>query len=87
MKPKGARLDIRTTEAAKNTLENAAHYFGTTLSAFILECAMEKAVQILKQAQTIRLNNEEKNVFLAALDNSPRPNKKLKTLVKKHSQK
>ncbi len=81
---KAARLDVRTTDAAKATIESAANYMGITTSSFILECAVEKATQILQQAQTINLNDNESRKFTEILDNPPEPNLKLKKLFKKH---
>lgn len=79
-----SRLDIRTTDEAKATLEQAARFLGTTISAFILESAMEKAMNVLQQAHTIVLTQEGHQRFMDALDNPPAPNKKLKTLFDKY---
>jgi len=83
---RAARLDIRTTEEAKAAIDDAAKFLGTTTSAFILETAMEKAIQILQQAQSIQLNIEEQQRFLSALENPPEPNKNLKQLFEKHQE-
>ena len=85
MTAKDARLDIKTTKAAKVTLEQAAYALGTTLSAFILECAMPRAREILAQSNQIRLNHKESERFIAALKIAPKANEKLKQLFKKHS--
>ena len=82
-----SRLDIRTTSAAKATLEQAAHYLGTTTSAFILQSAMEKALSILQQEQTLELNQQEMQHFFALLDKPSSPNKKLIKLFKQHADK
>ncbi len=79
-----SRLDIRTTDEAKATLEQAARFLGTTTSAFVLASAMEKAVNILQHAQTITLTQEGHQRFMSALDNPPLPNKKLKELFNKY---
>jgi uncharacterized protein (DUF1778 family) len=85
MKAKDARVDIKTTKAAKATLEQAAYALGTTLSAFILDCAMPKAKEILATADLIRLTRKENERFITALQNAPKANEKLKQLFKKHS--
>jgi uncharacterized protein (DUF1778 family) len=85
MKAKDARVDIKTTKAAKATLEQAAHALGTTLSAFILDCAMLKAREILAAANLIHLTCKESERFITALQNPPQANAKLKQLFKKHS--
>ena len=85
MTAKDARVDIKTTKAAKATLEQAAYALGTTLSAFILDCAMPKAREILATTDLIRLTHKENKRFIAALQNPPKANEKLKRLFKKHS--
>ncbi len=85
MTAKDARVDIKTTKAAKTTLEQAAYALGTTLSAFILDCAMPKATEILETADLIRLTRKESERFIAALQTPPKANEKLKQLFKKHS--
>lgn len=87
MRTRVARLDIRTTAVAKATIEEAAHYVGTTTSAFILECAVEKATRILQQAKIIRLNESEGRRFLDLLDHPPEPTAPLKQLFQKHQPK
>lgn len=82
---KNARLDIKVTSAAKAILEQAANVSGTTLSAFILNCAIPKANEIISQAESIYLSREESEQFYAALENSPQANHKLKQLFKKHT--
>lgn len=85
MTTKDARVDIKTTKAAKATLEQAAYALGTTLSAFMLDCAMIKAREIIAQSDLIRLNHQECERFVAALQNAPKANDKLRRLFKKHS--
>lgn len=84
MSARASRLDIRTTQQAKETIENAASALGITASAFILECAMQRATQILQQAQTIQLNASESRHFMDLLENPPEPNEKLKRLFQIH---
>ena len=87
MTAKDARVDIKTTKAAKATLEQAAYALGTTLSAFMLDCAMPKAREIITQSNLIHLNRKESERFIAALQNTPQANDKLKQLFKKHHEK
>ena len=85
MTAKDARVDIKTTKAAKATLEQAAYALGTTLSAFMLDCAMPKAREIITQSDLIRLTRKESERFVAALQSAPKANKKLRQLFKKHA--
>lgn len=85
MSVKDARVDIKTTKAAKAILEQAASAMGSTLSAFILDCAMSKAREVIAETNLIRLTQNEGERLLAALENPAPANKKLKQLFKKHS--
>lgn len=85
MSARASRLDIRTTEQTKKAIENAAGLLGVTTSAFVLECAMERASRVLEQAQSISLNMAESRRFIDLLENPPKPNEKLKQLFKLHS--
>lgn len=85
MTAKDARVDIKTTKAAKVMLEQAAYALGTTLSAFMLDCAMPKAREVIAQSDLIHLTRKESERFIAALQSAPKANKKLRQLFKKHS--
>ncbi len=85
MSARASRLDIRTTKQTKDAIENAANFLGITTSAFVVECAMERAAKILEQAQQIHLNEVESKRFVELLENPPDPNQNLKRLFKKHS--
>lgn len=82
---KTQRLDIRTSDQNKETLQEAANIMGSTLSSFMLNSSIEKAMEVLQQAHSIQLNESEHNKFISALDNPPQPNKALKDLAKKYN--
>ena len=84
MPTRAARLDIRITPSVKSVIENAANFLGVTTSAFVLKCVLEKATQVMQQAQLITLNAEESQRFLEMLENPPEPNEKLKRLLVTH---
>ena len=79
-----SRLDIRTTQKTKETIENAAIFLGVTTSAFVTECAMERAARVLEQAQSITLNSLESQRFIELLENPPIANENLKRLFQAH---
>lgn len=87
MTAKDARVDIKTTKAAKATLEQAAYAMGTTLSAFMLECAMTKAREIITQSNLISLTGKESERFITAIQQAPKANTALRQLFKKHDPK
>lgn len=79
---KNARVDIKTTKAAKVILEQAATAMGTTLSAFLIDSAMKRAREIITQSQMITLTHREAERFVAALKNPPKANTRLRQLLK-----
>ncbi|MCP4475546.1 MAG: DUF1778 domain-containing protein [Gammaproteobacteria bacterium] len=87
MSVRASRLDIRTTKQTKGAIESAANFLGVTTSAFVVECAMERAAKVLEQAQSIHLNASESRHFLDLLENPPEPNENLKQLFKLHGNK
>jgi uncharacterized protein (DUF1778 family) len=87
MTAKDARLDIKTTKAAKATLEQAASILGTTLSAFLLDSGITRARKVIAQSQIIHLNQKEAERFVVALEKPPKATEKLKQLFKKHGTK
>ncbi len=87
MSARASRLDIRTTQQTKEAIENAANFLGITTSAFVVECAMERAAQVLEQAQSINLNASESRRFIDLLENPPEPNENLKRLFKAYENK
>lgn len=78
------RLDFRIHNDIKTMIEKASQHLGLTVSAFILMPAIERAKNILKDINTIKLNEKEHTRFINALESPPEPNKNLKNLFKKY---
>ena len=79
------RINLRTTYERKNLIATAAAYSGTTLSAFLLESAEERAKQVMQEQTEIQLTVKDWNAFSKILDeaeNKSRP--KLKALIEEH---
>ena len=75
---KNERITARVTEQVKNTLSIAANIMGATLNQFLIQAALEKAENIIEKDKIIYLTEEDIQLFFHALDNPPKPNKKLK---------
>lgn len=56
----------------------AAAFLGINLSSFIRLAALERSAEILKGSNTLILSDKDRDVFLKALENPPKPNIKLK---------
>lgn len=78
-----ARIDLNTQEL----LLQAASLIGiSSLNAFVLNAAIEKANAILKAEENTRFNREDTERLLHYLDNPPIANEKLMKLFQAHQQ-
>lgn len=77
------RINLRTTHETKTIIEQAAELMGTSLSAFMLSHAYEAAKRVINEQQFLTLSNRDRDAFVAALENSPKPNKALRDLLKR----
>lgn len=77
------RINLRTTHETKTIIEQAAELVGTSLSAFMLSHAYEAARRVINEQQLLTLSNRDRDAFVAALENSPKPNKALRDLLKR----
>lgn len=72
------RVEFRTSHRERVQFEMAATYLGMNLSAFLRLAALEKSAEIVKDSNTLVLSDRDRDIFLAALENPPEPNKNLK---------
>lgn len=75
------RINLRTTPETKQLIEQAAALSSTTISAFVLEHACVAAKHMINEHERIVLNNQERDHFLAVLDNPPHPNAAMRELL------
>lgn len=78
------RIDIRTSREEKQQIEAAANFIGVNLSTFFRMTALERSSEILKQKNALELSDYDRDAFLQALENPPKPNKALKEALKKY---
>ena len=74
---KDTRLVARTSTEIQKIIQRAADYSGATLSQFLIESAMEKAVNVIERAETLHLSMTGADALFAALENPPKANSKL----------
>ena len=84
--PATARLEARISQEAKALVQKAADLEGRTLTDFVLSTVQAAAYQVIEQHQTLRLNLEESEAFVAAMLNPPQPNDALKAAALRHQQ-
>lgn len=80
---KSERIDLRLTQEVKEVLTRAANLARQPLSTFLIESAYEKANKLISEQERLMLSNEERDKFLALLDNPSMPNDKAKVAMQK----
>jgi len=82
---KSERIDIRTTQRVKRTLQDAATASSKTVSEFLLDSALTKAAEVLADRRLFLLDDEQWDAFMAALDAPPQPMPRLEKLLREPS--
>ena len=76
------RINLRTTPERKQYIAKAASYCGTTLSAFLLDSAEQRAREVMKEQTQIQLSAKDWQAFEKILDEAEtKPRPKLKKLI------
>jgi len=83
---KQERLHVRLDALTKQKLERAARYTRKSLSEFVLTNALSSAEKVIREHETLTLSQSDWAVFMDALENPPKPNKKLRQALKSHGQ-
>lgn len=71
------RIALRASQKERDRLIEAAAYTGMSLSAFLRQAALEKSDDVLKNRDILTLSDKDRDIFLKALENPPKPNKRL----------
>lgn len=83
---KSERVAVRLPPAVKQTLEHAAGVTGRSLSDFVVDSALKAAQQAIDEYERLSLTAEDREVFLSALSNPPKPNDALRTAAERYRQ-
>lgn len=79
--PKSERLELRVTHSAKRVIQRASAVSGLSAA----DLAYEGARLILDQHERVVLSEADRQVFLRALRNPPRPTARLLSALKRHA--
>lgn len=79
---KSERIDIRTTQSVKHTLQEAAAASHKTVSEFLLDSALTQAAEVLADRRLFLLDDAQWDAFLAALDAPSEPMPRLERLLR-----
>jgi uncharacterized protein (DUF1778 family) len=82
---KTARLEQRTTQQAKELIEQAACLLGVNASDFVVSVATKAARETLRDYEQTRLTAPAHDAFLRALD-ATSPSDKLVDLMRMHKE-
>jgi uncharacterized protein (DUF1778 family) len=77
-----ARINLRTSQELKDLIERAASMSGATVSSFMLQSAADVARRMLAQQEVITLSDQDRDIFLKALDNPSEPTRALIDLMR-----
>ncbi len=69
--PKDERLHIRIGKQERALLERAAQLEGKSLSAFLIQAGVNIAEEVLNREQTVQVQLETYQRFVAALESEP----------------
>ena len=81
-----ARLNIRLAPDLKKTIEESAAICGQSLTDFATATLVERARELLNQAQVTELSNRDRDLFLDAIDGEAEPNGALKAAADRYRQ-
>ena len=79
--PKTERIDVRTTVAAKQLLQQAAATSHKTVSEFLLENGLEAAQATLADRRLFLLDDDQWQAFQSTLDRPVQEKPQLKQLL------
>lgn len=82
---KESRLNIRCDQRARELLDKAATYAHVSVSEFVLSHALASAEQVVRTHESITLQPEDFQAFLAAIDAPAKPNAALSRAFKRHA--
>src|SRR5277367_4868468 len=80
---KSERLNARITPAAKALLERASSLEGRSVTDFVVAKAVEAAVRSIADYDRIRLTEQERDRFFAALLEPPKPSERARKAAKR----
>lgn len=81
---KSERVAVRLTPAVKRALERGAEVSGRSLSDFVVDSAYRAAQRAIEDHERLHLSDQDRKVFLVALDNPPEPNQALRRAAQRH---
>ena len=83
--PRSERIDLRVNAETKALLSRAYELAGySNLTSFVIATASERAQRVIEEHNQFTLSNRDRDIFLAALENPPEPDKALRDAARKY---
>ena len=82
LRPSKMLINLRVSARVKNLIDHAAQTLGKSRSEFMLDAARHAADNAMLDRVLIRLDSQQYDAFIALIDAPPKPNKRLKRLLK-----
>jgi uncharacterized protein (DUF1778 family) len=76
------RIDLRTTKINKFIIQKAAELKNTTVSAYLIDSALQKAREDIQNMEVLHLGDTDRDLFFSLLSDPPQPNRALQNLFK-----
>jgi uncharacterized protein (DUF1778 family) len=71
------RIDLRTNSRNKALIQRAAEFRNTTVSAYLIDSAIQRAWEDIQSMETLLLGETDRDLFFSALTAPPKPNRAL----------
>jgi len=81
---KPERLEARVTREQKQLIERAAEIEGRSLTDFLVTSAHQAAKYVIHEHEILTLSSRDREVFVDAILNPPKPNEKLRRAAQLH---
>ncbi len=83
--PADNRITARVPSSTRKIIERAAQLYGSTINQFVVQAAVERAGEVLRNMETINLSSDDAATFIRALSNPPALGNELLDAVAAHS--
>jgi len=83
---KTERLSVRIDKDRKETIRKAANILGSGMSDFVVQTAIQKAMDIIEQHNKIVISENDFKAFSEAIQNPGEPNEALKEAKQRHDE-
>jgi uncharacterized protein (DUF1778 family) len=79
-----ASINLKMNPEFKEVIVRAAQLNMMSVNAYLINLAYDNAKQVILEHEHLKLSNEERDCFIALLDNPPEPTEKAKMAMRKY---